>query len=888
MTEPDFNTPMMKQYLQIKRQYEDCLLFFRMGDFYELFLDDAKVGARVLDITLTSRSRGKDGRIPMAGVPYHAVDSYLNKLVKAGYKVAICEQLTPPNKYGIVERDVIRIVTPGTVMDEKALESKKNNYIFSLLMEKGRLGIAAADLSTGLFQVSEFLTETPAQVIADELSRFTPAECILSEDHYNNADILRALKVQPDMNIYPYAEWEAYADRASQTLINHFNVKSLTVFNLQDKPIAQKTAAGLLGYLQNTQKGQVGHLKKIYLYSGDDAMQLDRSTIVNLELFSTLREGERRGSLLSVLDETVTAMGGRLLRRWLTKPLLKKEAIVARHDLVDELLKQRQLRLQLRETMGEIVDIERILARLSVGLGNPKDLVNLKNSLRLMGEVGQRIALLSSTLAGDLSRGVSPAIGKIGDIIEKYILKDPAFDPKNGTIVNDEISPELDRLRTIVKGGKDWITELEQQERQRTGISSLKVRFNKVFGFYIEVSNSHLESVPADYMRKQTLVNGERFITPELKKQEEIILQAEERMCTLEYEIFLEVVKQVLAETDAIQQAAQAIATVDCLVSFAQKAEQNQYCRPEIVEEKENEVRRKIKSADTREDVVKSQKLEIVSGRHPVVEQLLETATDGRFVPNDTLLYPDGRQLLLITGPNMAGKSVYIRQVALIVLMCQIGSFVPAGSVSLALVDRIFVRSGASDVITAGLSTFMVEMIETAQILHNATSKSLIIMDEIGRGTSTYDGISIAWAVAEYLVTNQQIAAKTLFATHYHELQELEERFPAKIKNLHMATEQEDGKPVFLHTIADGGACHSFGIAVAKMAGVPEAVTKRAQELLKEIEERNTEDVVKSHEHNSDGEDQKKIVTYLQKIDLNNTTPLQALNVLAELKKDVG
>jgi DNA mismatch repair protein MutS len=889
-----FNTPMMKQYMEVKNQYQDCLLFFRMGDFYELFLEDAKIGARVLDITLTGRSRGKDGKIPMAGVPYHAVDSYLNKLVKAGYKVAICEQLTPPNKNGLVERDVIRIVTPGTVMDEKALDSKKNNYIMSLFVEKDRIGLAFADISTGLFQVSEVEAgsgrQSVAQILADELSRFMPSECILSDTHYNDPEILKGLKVQSDMNIFPYSEFESYADRANLTLTKHFKVRSLDVFDLHNKPLATKVAAGLLGYLQNTQKGQVEHIRSVRLYGEDDAMQLDRSTIVNLELFSTLREGEKRGSLLSVIDETVTARGGRLRRRWLTKPLLRKEPIVKRHEMVEELINQRQLRIETQEIMGEIVDIERIVARLSVDLGNPKDLANLKGSLRLIEEVGKRVALLSSTLAGELKNGISDRVGKIADLIEKYILKDPAFDPKNGNLVNDSVNPELDRLRDIVRGGKNWITDLEQQERQRTGISSLKVRFNKVFGFYIEVSNSNLDSVPKDYMRKQTLVNGERFITPELKKQEEIILQAEERMCEMEYEIFLEVVKQVLEETEAIQQAAHVIATVDCLMGFAKKAESSNYCRPEILENDGVDTGRGRRKNDVERgslNVVKSYKLDVKGGRHPVVEQLLETSVEGRFVPNDTLLYPDGRQLLLITGPNMAGKSVYIRQVAVIVLMAQIGCFVPADSAVLSLVDRIFVRSGASDVITQGLSTFMVEMVETAQILNNATSNSLIIMDEIGRGTSTYDGISIAWAVAEFLITAPEISAKTLFATHYHELQELEECFPSKVVNLHMAVEEEAGRPVFLHTIAEGGASHSFGIAVAKLAGVPEQVTKRADELLKEIEERNREDVVKSQPTSPDTSQANSIVNELSSLNIATTTPLQALQYIAEWQSKV-
>jgi DNA mismatch repair protein MutS len=860
--EYSFETPMMKQYMEIKKQYPDCLLFYRMGDFYELFLEDAKLGARVLDITLTGRSKGRDGRVPMAGVPYHAVDIYLNKLVKAGYKVAICEQLTPPNNKGLVERDVVRVVTPGTVLDEKALDRKRNNYIVSIWMDGHRWGIAAADISTGAFQAAEFPVSNFAQTVGDELSRFSPAECILPDRLYGNGDVVRALRVQNDMNISRFADWDRYGERAGAYLGGHFGVRKLDVFDLGDKPAATKAAAALLGYLSETQKGNVRHIRRVSVYGDVDAMSLDRSTIVNLELFSTIREQERRGSLMHTLDHTVTAMGGRLLRQWLTRPLIDKKSIMARHELVGECVKRREFRAGLRDMMGEIVDVERILARLSVGLGNPKDLVGLKQSFRLMGEVGEAVSGLSPTLAGETAKRIGPEIAGIADLVERYILPEPAFDPKNGNVVNEGVHPEIDRLRDIVRGGRTWVAELERQERERTGIGSLKVRFNQVFGFYIEVSRSNLDKVPADYMRKQTLVNGERFITPELKRQEEIILTAEERLHAMEYEIFIDVSRQILERTHAIQEAASAVATLDCVASFAEAAEHYRYTRPVMSD---------------------GSAIRIVGGRHPVVEHTLEL--NERFVPNDAILDPEGRQLLIITGPNMAGKSVYIRQIALISLMAQIGSFVPASEAELPVVDRIFVRSGASDVITSGLSTFMVEMVETAQILCNATDRSLIVMDEIGRGTSTYDGISIAWAVAEYLATTEGVRAKTLFATHYHELQTLQERFPDRIANLHMSVEEDGGKPVFLHTIAEGGASHSFGIAVAKLAGVPDGVTGRAYGILKTLEERSTTQanaraVASGPGEGGDGE----LAQTLRGIDLMTMTPLDAMNTLAKLK----
>lgn len=850
----DFSTPMMKQYLDIKKQYQDCLLFFRMGDFYELFLEDAKIGAQVLNITLTGKKVGKDKRIPMAGVPFHAVDAYLSKLVKAGYKVAICEQVSEPTKYGIVDREVIRIVTPGTVLDEKALEKKENNYIMSLTFDEKTLGIAVADVSTGHFQTTQFTLGNLEQLIIDEITRISPAECILHINDYNNTKLLKALKSQHNLNIYCFQEWDIFAEQAAQTLKKHFQVTSLMSFDLDNKHQAIKASAALIGYLKNTQKDHLDHFKTIKTYAHDGHVMLDRSTIMNLELFSTLRQQEKKGSLVSILDHTITAMGGRMIRDWIRKPLTNIEKITQRHDATEELLKESRYRNIVREELKEIADIERILSRLAVGIGNARDLVNIKNSLQRITHIKKNLNL-TSELFQELKKDISADIDDIIHIIERNIVDEPPFDTKEGGIVKTGIDTELDELRSQVGGNKEWIANMEIQERERTGINSLKVKFNKVFGFYIEISKSNLNFVPEDYMRKQTLVNGERFITPELKVKEELILTAEEKICDLEYNLFLKILNEVVSYTVAIQQAARSIATIDCLLNFAYIAEKHNYCKPEII---------------------KTGEIKIKAGRHPVVEQLLE---ETQFVPNDTVLNNDEQQLLMITGPNMAGKSVFIRQVAVIALMNQIGSFVPAQKADLSIVDRIFVRSGASDAITEGLSTFMVEMVETAQILNHATNNSLIIMDEIGRGTSTYDGISIAWAVAEYLVTHEKQAAKTLFATHYHELQSLEHQYPNKIKNFHMGIEEHKGEPIFLHTLQTEGASHSFGVAVAKIAGIPQDVVKRATEMLNDLEKRadNNNPITDSHaEH--------VLIAKLQKLDVYNLTPLEALNILAELK----
>ncbi len=827
-----FSTPMMQQYMAIKQEYPDCLLFFRLGDFYELFLDDAIVGAKALDIILTRRPRGKDGDIPMAGVPFHAADVYIAKLVKAGHKIAICEQTSEPNNKGLVERAVVRIVTPGTMLDEKMLEAKEHNYTMCISLDEnpvqltqraslkkhasydgkstGTIGIAVADISTGDFQVTEFpLSHNLAQIIANEYARFTPAEYILNSESYNNPELLKILTSDRKTNVFCYPEWQDRAHNAEKNLKKHFNVKTLRGFGLADKPHALKAAGALLGYLSHTQKSHIGHITTLKTYAPHESVSLDASTISNLELFRTIREGDERGSFIDCIDETKTPMGGRMLRSWIREPLRNKKEIDARLNVIAELLHERKLREKVQKELISMYDIERIISRLSVGIGNPHDLINLKQTIFATLRIHELLHDVSIPLVQELIADI-PSLKVVANYINERIVDVPPFDPKEGGLIKRGIFRELDALHDDIKDSKQWIAELENRERERTGIGSLKVRFNSVFGYYIEVSRSHLDRVPPDYLRKQTTVNAERFITKELQGYEEKVLRGEDLINRHEYKLFLEIIEYVLTFTSTLQKVSAQSATLDCLLGFAETAERERYVKPSITHDGE---------------------IHIEDGRHPVVEQLRDTS----FVPNNTLLNDSNHQLLLITGPNMAGKSVYMRQVALIVLMAHLGSFVPAKRASISLVDRIFVRSGAADSIGRGLSTFMVEMVETAYILHHATPQSLIIMDEIGRGTSTYDGISIAWAIAEYLVTHPEHRAKTLFATHYHELQQLEKEYPKNIKNFHMAIEDINGNPHFLYRVVAGGAEGSYAIAVARLAGVPNDVATRATELLKKF-----------------------------------------------------
>ncbi len=869
---PDFATPMMQQYLDIKKQYQDCLLLYRLGDFYELFLEDAKIGAKILDIVLTSRTRGKDGRIPMAGVPYHALDSYLAKLIKAGYKVAICDQIEEPDGKNLVKREVIRIVTPGTVLDEKSLDQKQNNYLMAVSLDQSILGLAICDLSTGEFQTGQFKLKSLNQesewlkIIQQQLAQKKIREVILPEDLYTQVQLIKLLKTYPQVVVFQITQPPANK-QICDLLSQQFHNFSAYQWPANNHTSALKASYCLIKYLQETQKQKLSHLQILQPLTQTEYLELDQATIENLELFNTVKNRQRQGSLIQLLDETQTAMGGRMFRNWLTKPLKKISLIKQRQQAVALLVDQALLREQLIANLAQINDLERLCTRLVMNLGNPKDLIALRQSLHYTAKIRQILIPLEQTLLHQLQENLAPQLDQLTQLLTETIVDEPPFDPKQGGFIKTGIDQNLDTLLSTLQNNKQWLLDFEQQERQKTGINSLKVRFNKVFGFYIEISKANLDKAPANYDRKQTLVNAERFTTPELKAHEEIILTAQEKSAQLEYQIFLHTIEKIVSQLELIHQASQSLAQLDCLSTFAQLAQKYDYHQPNLHSGYE---------------------LEISNGRHPVVEKIL---ADEAFVPNSVKL-DKNQQLLVITGPNMAGKSVLIRQVALIVLLAQIGSFVPADQAKIGIVDQIFVRSGASDAISAGLSTFMVEMTETAHILNNATDKSLIIMDEIGRGTSTYDGISLAWAIAQYLVQTPGKQAKTLFATHYHELQALADKFPQQIKNFSMQIATYQDEPVFLHKFMAGGASHSFGVAVAKLAGVPSAVTILANQLLKKLESQN---LAQNHLQQIKGKNQPEkkqgltqlaqIKTQLQQLDLDQLTPLEAMQQLADLQK---
>ncbi len=859
----EFNTPMMKQYLGIKKQYHDCLLFYRMGDFYELFLDDAQIGAKILGITLTSRSKGRDGRIPMAGVPYHAVDSYLTKLVKAGHKVAICEQLSPPNSKGLVDRDVIRIVTPGTILDEKALEKKENNYIMSVIVKETKIGIAFADISTGEFVVDEQDIADPLIPLHELIEHYKPAECLLPSSLYEDTAFVKEIRTHSSIHVTHVSSWMTQVRQAHRTLTQHFGLHTLESFEIHSLFLAQESAAVLLTYLSDTQKGNISHIRYISRIHHGNQVIMDKATQINLELFSTIREHDLRGSLLSVMDQTITAMGGRMLKHWIMEPLSNRDDICKRLDSVEELLSARKKTNSIAAHLEQIHDVERMLSRLSVGIGNARDVVNLKNALVQVIHIAKLTDASSSSLLQRLfSKTEITHIESVVKNIETSIQNEPKITLKEGGIINDGVDKRLDTLRKLLTSGEEWMREFETKERERTTINSLKVRFNSVFGYYIEITNANIHLAPSDYTRKQTLVNGERFITAQLKEHEEKILMAQEEVYRIEYELYQKLLEKILKETTYLQATAKNVGIIDCIYAFAKIASEYSYSKPKMLF---------------------SNELRIHDGRHPVVERLL---SEDPFVPNSVNLDPITQQLLIITGPNMAGKSVFVRQVALIVLMAHMGSFVPAKKAYIGVVDRIFVRSGASDMITSGLSTFMVEMVETATILHNATEKSLVVMDEIGRGTSTYDGISIAWAVASYLAGTKGSQAKTLFATHYHELQDLADVYPKRIQNSHMEVLEGKDGPRFVHTLTQGRSTSSFGIVVAKRAGVPEEVIEIAQEKLHELEalrdHQNAPQDMQIKKSDPKLESVKKDILALK---LSTMTPLQALNILAKLQE---
>ncbi|MGD9129530.1 MAG: DNA mismatch repair protein MutS [Candidatus Woesebacteria bacterium] len=859
----EFNTPMMQQYLRLKAAYTDCLLFFRLGDFYELFLEDAKIGNKVLGITLTSRSRGKDGRIPMAGVPYHSVDSYLARLVKAGYKVAICEQMNEADGRNLVEREVVRVVTPGTLLDEKNLDQRQNNYTLSFYLKKNILGIAVADFSTGNFQQTEKkIKHNLKQVISNYLIQVNPSECVLPSYLYDDYQFLNILNENKNLNIFKLNDDFSCSKEAAKFIKKYFKIRTLKAFNLNNNDAALIASANLLNYLQSTQKEKISHIENIQQATDQNFLLLDKASIINLELVNCLNSDKKKGSLIYHLDQTATAMGGRKLRRSLLKPLRKQKQIQARLDSVEELLKKAELREQLNKTITEIDDIERILAKISIKTVNPRELISLAQSINQSLKAKNLLKKCQQPLLRAIEKNINQNLKRLSLLIQQTIIEEAPLDPKKGNLIKTGLNKELDKLKKVLANNQKWLLDFENKEKEKTKISSLKVKFNKVFGFYIEISKANLNKAPKHYDRKQTLVNAERFITPELKKHEEIILLAEEKTQNIEYQIFLDLIEKILKKVSQVKKAAEQIALLDYLLNFANLAEKHQYCKPKLNN---------------------NGKLIIREGRHPVVESLEK---EKQFIPNDSYLNQKENQLLLITGPNMAGKSVYIRQVALIALMAHLGSYVPATKANICLLDKIFVRSGASDMISAGLSTFMLEMVEAAYILNHATNDSLIIMDEIGRGTSTYDGISIAWSIAQYLVSKKSKQAKTLFATHYHELQELATKFPKKIKNFHLKIAEYNNEPIFLHQVTPGGASHSFGIAVAKLAGIPEEVSSNAKQILQKMEAKQSfKAKLKQSKAKLRVKTQKKseLIDLIKSINIEQMTPLKALNTLAEI-----
>ena len=856
-------TPMQRQYHAIKERNQDCILFFRLGDFYEMFDEDAKLAARELDLTLTTRDRGKpkEEQTPMCGVPYHSVDSYIARLVQKGYKVAICEQMEDPaTAKGIVERDITRIVTPGTVTESCMLDESRNNYIGCVYGESGKFGLAFCDVSTGAFFST--ICADP-QSVASELGRFAPSEVLR---YGTNVDceaiedaIFRRLSCCVDEGQAELFRLE----QAENLLERHFGA-SLSQLGLSGMPAAIIASGALLQTLLTLQKNDLKHIRQLQYYTTGKFMELDLDARRNLELTETMRSKEKKGTLLWVLDKTHTAMGGRMLRSWLEKPLLDPVEISRRHGAVEELVDSVIIRGELEEALRDVTDLERVMTRIVTGTVNCRDLLGLARGFRALPEVKAQLSKMESPLLRKLEQAIDP-LADCADLIENTIVDEPPLTIREGGIIRPGANEEADRLRSIMDGGKDIILAIEASEREKTGIRTLKVGFNRVFGYYIEVSKSFMDQVPGHYIRKQTLANCERYITQELKELENQVLTAKDRLTALEYQIFTNLREHLAQQAARVQLTAAAVAAADTLCSLAAVAVQRGYCRPEITLGREITIR---------------------DGRHPVVEAMLK---DSLFVPNDTHLGADDNQVSIITGPNMAGKSTYMRQVALIVLMAQMGSFVPARSAKIGLVDRVFTRIGASDDLASGQSTFMVEMAEVASILKYATSRSLLILDEIGRGTSTYDGMAIARAVLEYAANPKRLGAKTLFATHYHELSTMEDKLP-NVKNYNIAVKKRGDQMIFLRKIVPGATDDSYGIEVAKLAGIPNVVISRAREILEELE---TEGVVHAPVVQKEPEDQvsmmdltgQQIISALSAITVETLTPIEAMNELYKLKK---
>ena len=863
-------TPMMRQYLETKKEYSDCILFYRLGDFYEMFFEDAEVVSRELELTLTGKSCGLEERAPMCGVPYHAVDSYLTRLVSRGYKVAVCEQVEDPKlAKGLVKREVVRIVTPGTNLDTCALDESKNNYIMSIVYVDSRYGISAADVDS-------------ERKLLDEISKYMPSEVICNEAFLVSGLDLEELRHRLGMAIYPLDAWYFDDQMACQTLTDHFHVASTDGLGLEDYDCGVIAAGSLLKYLQELQKTSLEHMTKLEPYSTSRYMVIDSSTRRNLELVETLREKQKRGTLLWVLDKTKTAMGARMLRSYVEQPLIDRMQIEQRLDAVAELKKNMICREELREYLNPVYDLERLISRVVYQTANPRDLIALKTSLKMLPPIRAMMEDFSSELLIRMREELDP-LEDIWQLIEASIEEDPPISVREGGMIRSGFDEQVDRLRSARTEGKSWLARIEEEEREKTGIKNLRIKFNKVFGYYLEVTNSYRDMVPDYYIRKQTLTNAERYITPDLKELEETILGAEDKLVALEYDLFCRIRSQIASQVERIQKTAKAIANIDVFASLALVAEHNGYVRPKINEKGV---------------------LKIKNGRHPVVEKMMD---NDMFIANDTYLDNKNNRISIITGPNMAGKSTYMRQNALIVLMAQVGSFVPAESANVGIVDRIFTRVGASDDLASGQSTFMVEMNEVANILRNATGSSLLILDEIGRGTSTIDGLSIAWAVVEYISNPKILGAKTLFATHYHELTELE----GKLDNVHnycIAVKEKGDDIVFLRKIVPGGADRSYGIQVAKLAGVPDEVIGRAKAICEELENANMSNIArnldvqtqlpKKAQKQPDEVDLAQIslfdtvrdddiISELKDMDLTNMTPFEAMNRLYELQNKV-
>lgn len=870
-------TPMMQQYIKTKEEYKDCILFYRLGDFYEMFFDDAITASKELDITLTGKSCGLEERAPMCGVPFHSVDGYLNRLVKKGYKVAICEQMEEPSTArGIVRREVVRIATPGTNLDLQALDETKNNYIMCVVYIADRFGMSVADVTTGDYFVTEIES---SDKLFDEIYKFMPSELICNEAFYMSGMDIDDLKDRLGVTIYSLDSW--YFDDAvcTQTLKEHFKVSAMEGLGLSDYDCGVIASGALLIYLKETQKTSLSHMSRLTPYVTGKYMLLDSSTRRNLELCETLREKQKRGSLLWVLDKTKTAMGARNLRKWIEQPLIHKKEIEKRLDAVEELKENAISREEIREYLSPVYDLERLVSRITYQTANPRDMISFQSSLSMLPHIKYILSEMKSPLLKEMHEELD-TLEDLCELVKKAIKEEPPIAMRDGGIIRDGYNEEVDKLRMAKSNGKEWLAKLEDTEREKTGIKNLRIKYNKVFGYYLEVTNSFKNMVPDYYTRKQTLANAERYIIPELKELEDTILGAEDRLFALEYELYCEVRSLVAKEVVRIQRTARAVAQIDTFAALALVAVQNNYVRPKLNE-------RGI--------------IDIKDGRHPVVEKMIP---NDMFISNDTYLNDKKNRISIITGPNMAGKSTYMRQTALIVLMAQTGSFVPAGSADIGLVDRIFTRVGASDDLASGQSTFMVEMTEVANILRNATSKSLLILDEIGRGTSTFDGLSIAWAVIEHISDSKLLGAKTLFATHYHELTELEGKIE-NVNNYCIAVKEKGDDIIFLRKIVKGGADKSYGIQVARLAGVPDTVIGRAKEIVEElvhtdITSRIKDIAVQGHAPKLktkkydevdlaqmslfDTVRDDDVLEEIKSLDVSNLTPIDALNTLYQLQ----